>query len=47
MIKLPESIKKIYEKKEALDDEKLQEVILHELPKFVYYSNYGNLSSKI
>lgn len=47
VIKLPESIKKIYEKKEALDDEKLQEVILHELPKFVYYSNYGNLSSKI
>ena len=35
VIKLPESIKKIYEKKEALDDEKLQEVILHELPKFV------------
>lgn len=33
------------EAKNLLD--KLQEAILEVLPKFVYYSNYGNLSSKI
>ena len=29
------------------DDQDLENVILKELPKMVYYSNYGNLSSKI
>lgn len=28
-------------------DKQLLEAIVHEIPKFVYYSNYGNLSSKI
>ena len=32
--------------KEAYE-EKLKDAILEELPKFVYYSNYGNLSTKI
>src|SRR5690606_35275753 len=29
------------------EDAALEKVILNELPTFVYYSNYGNLSSKI
>lgn len=29
------------------NDEDLEKALLNELPKFVYYSNYGNLSSKI
>lgn len=28
-------------------DKQLLEALIHEMPKFVYYSNYGNLSSKI
>ena len=28
-------------------DKQLLDAIVHEMPKFVYYSNYGNLSSKI
>lgn len=35
------------EKKDLFDEEKLNDAIKNELPKFVYYSNYGNLSSKI
>lgn len=29
------------------DVQKLNDAVLHEIPKFVYYSNYGNLSTKI
>lgn len=29
------------------DEQKLKEALIDEIPKFVYYSNYGNLSSKI
>lgn len=35
------------EKKDLFDEKKLCDAIKNELPKFVYYSNYGNLSSKI
>ena len=35
------------ERNVPLDDELLNQAILKELPTFVYYSNYGNLSSKI
>ena len=33
--------------KMAVDKTKLQDAIISKLPKFVYYSNYGNLSTKI
>lgn len=29
------------------DDVKLRDAVVHEIPKFVYYSNYGNLSTRI
>lgn len=29
------------------DPQKLVDAVVHEIPKFVYYSNYGNLSTKI
>lgn len=35
------------EKEDLFDEKKLYDAIKNELPKFVYYSNYGNLSSKI
>lgn len=37
------------EKEESIDYDKdaLQEEVINHLPKFVYYSNYGNLSSRI
>lgn len=47
---LPESImegEEIEEVEVPYDEGKLYDVILEEMPKFVYYSNYGNLSSKI
>ena len=47
---LPESITQGEETEEVevpYDEEKLHDAILEEMPKFVYYSNYGNLSSKI
>ena len=28
-------------------EDELRDTVLHEIPKFVYYSNYGNLSAKI
>lgn len=35
------------EKKLELDVEALDETIIKEMPKFVYYSNYGNLSTRL
>lgn len=43
----PEEAEAEDEPAQKYDDDKLRDAVVHEIPKFVYYSNYGNLSTRI
>lgn len=43
----PEEAESEGEPAQKYDDGKLRDAVVHEIPKFVYYSNYGNLSTRI
>ncbi len=47
VIENSENIENEKEVETQYTDKQLLDAIVHEMPKFVYYSNYGNLSSKI